>query len=131
MRLDALLSSSLGIKTAAARIFIEAGDVTVHGKIQREPRWQIVLGEEHAIVVGGEPLRAVRRTPFAHYILLVHKPRAVHCAKFRDAAGGRRSLWDLVPPDLSHATLGAFGRLLMLTQLGSFLWVPTAGFNRY
>ena len=111
MRLDALLSSSLGIKTAAARIFIEAGDVTVHGKIQREPRWQIVLGEEHAIVVGGEPLRAVGRTPFAHYILLVHKPRAVHCAKFADAAGGRRSLWDLVPPDLSHATLGAFGRL--------------------
>ena len=129
VRLDAHVSSLFGVKQSEARALILAGEVSVNGAPQREPRWQVVLGEERTVAVQGRAQPAGR--PFAHRLLLVHKPRGVLSERRRgsaawNAAHGRRngdahsaahgeaerpSLWDLVPEPLSHATLGVFGRL--------------------
>ena len=153
MRLDALLSSVVGVKVKEAQAMVASGEVTVGGAVQCEPRWQIVLGEEASVSVHGQPLLSLGKRPFAHRVLLVHKPRGVCCERFRGSAawaasrGGRpqlddhqtarRSLWDLVPSEEAHATLGCWGRLdadtsgliLMGTDGGlqSLLMHPTCG----
>ena len=124
VRLDALLSEVLGIPQKAAAELIRAGEVSVGGADGgtspcTEPRWQVVLGEETAVHLRGAPLldgTPGRRRPFAHRVLLLHKPRRCLCERKRPPAAGAapppvRDVWDLVPPALNHATLGAFGRL--------------------
>ena len=129
VRLDAQVSSLFGVKQSEARALIASGEVSVNGAPQREPRWQVVLGEEATVTVGGRAPPTGR--PFAHRLLLVHKPRGVLSERRRgsaawNAAHGRRSgeahggahaeaerqtVWDLVPAELRHASLGVFGRL--------------------
>jgi 16S rRNA U516 pseudouridylate synthase RsuA-like enzyme len=94
VRLDAHVSSLFGIKQSDARILIATGEVSVHGAPQREPRWQVVLGEEATVTVGGRAPPTGR--PFAHRLLLVHKPRGVLSERRRgsaawNAAHGRRT----------------------------------------
>ena len=74
MRLDALLSSVVGVKVKEAQAMVASGEVTVGGAVQCEPRWQIVLGEEASVSVHGQPLLSLGKRPFAHRVLLVHKP---------------------------------------------------------
>ena len=130
VRLDAQVSSLFGVKQSEARALIASGEVSVNGAPQREPRWQVVLGEEATVTVGGRAPPTGR--PFAHRLLLVHKPRGVlserrrgsaawnaaHGRRSGEAHGGgahaeaeRRTVWDLVPVELRHASLGVFGRL--------------------
>lgn len=126
VRLDAHISSILGIPRGNARTLMRSGEVSVGGEAQTEPRWQVVLGEEHTVTLRGAPLQGGR--PFSHVLLLVHKPRGVHCERFRGSAAwnaargiptdhvetagcDRHSLWDLLPSSLNHPMLGAFGRL--------------------
>ena len=108
MRLDTLLSSLLGLKLPAARSLVASGAVSLHGKLQSNPRWQVVLGEEAAIAVDGQPVTQIGRSPFAHYVLLMHKPRG-YCSEKKTRS--HRSLYSLVPEEHAHASLGAFGRL--------------------
>ena len=94
VRLDAQVSSLFGVKQSEARALIASGEVSVNGAPQREPRWQVVLGEEAAVTVGGRTPPTGR--PFAHRLLLVHKPRGVLSERRRgsaawNAAHGRRS----------------------------------------
>ena len=94
VRLDAHVSSLFGMKQSEARALIVAGEVSVHGAPQREPRWQVVLGEEATVTVAGRAPPTGR--PFAHRLLLVHKPRGVLCERRRgsaawNAAHGRRT----------------------------------------
>ena len=94
VRLDAHVSSLFGMKQSEARVLIVAGEVGVHGAPQREPRWQVVLGEEATVTVAGRAPPTGR--PFAHRLLLVHKPRGVLCERRRgsaawNAAHGRRT----------------------------------------
>ena len=72
VRLDAQVSSLFGVKQSEARALIASGEVSVNGAPQREPRWQVVLGEEATLTVGGRAPPTGR--PFAHRLLLVHKP---------------------------------------------------------
>ena len=97
-----------------------AGDVEVAGEVQREPRWQVVLGDESSVSLGGSlllPPVPGRHWPTMHRLLLVHKPRRCHCERFSDVPRGgtgtepSNCIWDLVPPHLARADLGAFGRL--------------------
>ena len=94
VRLDAHVSSLFGVKQSEARVLIVAGEVSVHGAPQREPRWQVVLGEEATVTVAGRAPPTGR--PFSHRLLLVHKPRGVLCERRRgsaawNAAHGRRT----------------------------------------
>ena len=94
VRLDAQVSSLFGVKQSEARALIASGEVSVNGAPQREPRWQVVLGEEATVTVGGRAPPTGR--PFAHRLLLVHKPRGVLSERRRgsaawNAAHGRRS----------------------------------------
>ena len=94
VRLDAHVSSLFGVKQSDARALIAAGEVSVHGVPQREPRWQVVLGEEATVTVEGRAPPTGR--PFAHRLLLVHKPRGVLSERRRgsaawNAAHGRRT----------------------------------------
>ena len=128
MRLDDMLAAVLSIKSKAAQDIIAAGRVTVDASKQCEPRWQIVLGGEHQVSIDGQPLLSLSRgRPFAHFVLLANKPRGCVCERFRGSEAHnrskglhntlptatlhRRSLWDVVPAEHNHPTLGAFGRL--------------------
>ena len=51
VRLDAQVSSLFGVKQSEARALIASGEVSVNGAPQREPRWQVVLGEEASAAI--------------------------------------------------------------------------------
>lgn len=84
VRLDAHVSSLFGVKQSEARALIASGEVSVNGVPQREPRWQVVLGEEATVTVGGRAPPTGK--PFAHRLLLVHKPRGVLSERRRGSA---------------------------------------------
>jgi 16S rRNA pseudouridine516 synthase len=135
-RLDFVVSQSLSISKAQAQAKIRAELVRVNGAVVRSPSWQVVLGGVEAVTIGGEPSR-----PLFHRLLLMHKPAGCVTARpnKRRQAGGRRSdevapreeagqgaddeeeqadqaevvrtVFDVVPPELAHSSLGPFGRL--------------------
>ena len=137
VRLDDLLSQVLAIKSSAGRKLVEAGEVTVAGEVQQDPHWQVVLDEQQHVCVSGNQLGShpTHQRAFSHRLLLVHKPRACICERFRGSAAwcnarggqhphevpsskeaasiarGVRTIWDLVPATLLHPRLGVFGRL--------------------
>ena len=136
VRLDALVSQVLGCPRKEASTMVCAGDLAIAGTVQKEPRWQVVLGEETSVTLKGEALLACGKgRPMAHRYLLVHKPKRCLCERFRGSAAwcaargldaadvqmtpkeaaavarGCCSVYDLVPEEFRHADLGLFGRL--------------------
>ena len=171
VRLDEIIGEVLGIKVAAARKIVEAGEVTIADEVQTNPHWQascetqqvlkcfelrikkhfgpqpffypairanvqVVFGEWRTVHVRGEVLGDGdgHRRPFAHRVLLVNKPQKCVCERFKGSEAwcrargvtaaaepprreaeaserGVQTLWDLVPPELWHAKLGAVSRL--------------------
>ena len=114
------MSQGLAVPLRAARQKIASGSVQVDGRPITSPSWQVVLGGAQTVCVDGRPLR-----PLFHRLLIMHKPAG--CLSIRVArhvegavegqgparapAPGPRSVFDLIPPDLRHASLGPFGRL--------------------
>ena len=120
-RLDHVVSTALSVSKAEARRQIRARLVRVDGRVVAAPSWQVVLGGVEQVTVEG----AERLRPVFHRLLLMHKPRGCLTARPRKAArrGGaaaspqgsaaeaERTVFDVVPTELRHASLGPFGRL--------------------
>ena len=128
-RLDFVVSQSLSISKAKAQDKIRAGQVRVNGSIVRSPSWQVVLGGVEEVTIEGEKSRAL-----FHRLLLMHKPRG--CVTARCAhkpkqhaqnsnadmrptseegsganAAKERTVFDVIPKELDHPSIGPFGRL--------------------
>ena len=132
-RLDFVVSQSLSISKAKAQDKIRAGQVRVNGSIVRSPSWQVVLGGVEEVTIEGEKSRAL-----FHRLLLLHRPPGCVTARTRkkkahhargasagspagslnhtagDLRGGEiaeRTVFDAIPEDLDHPSIGPFGRL--------------------
>lgn len=128
----------IGKKVKECADLIASGQVFVAGAEVRDPRWQVVLGEEKSVTVQGKPLigGAGRKRARAHTLLLMHKPDRCLCERFRGSAAWCKargleppaegtaedrerkarkrncsSVYDFVPDELNHPSLGTFGRL--------------------
>lgn len=131
-RLDFIVSQSLSISKAEAVAKIRAELVRVNGSIVRSPSCQVVLGGIEEVSIEGKKAR-----PLFHRLLLMHKPpgcvtaRAHKKPKTKHRAsivGGsaqsgaasntacvgkstERTVFDIIPKELNHSSLGPFGRL--------------------
>ncbi|MCR4269444.1 pseudouridine synthase, partial [Nitratireductor sp. ZSWI3] len=113
-----------------AEAMIEAGRVTVNGKVLASPAFNV--GPSDRIEVDGKPLPAVERTR----LFLFHKPAGVVTTN-RDPEG-RRTVFDVLPEGLPRLiTVGRLDinteGLLVLTNDGGLartLELPTTGWLR-
>ena len=120
MRLDLYVSTALGLRKAAARDVIDKGTVTVEAEVVTRHGYQVILSVE-TVAVDGKALK----TPF-HRILMMHKPRDMVCIRQKGDASwcrahpsktaaltrvGDSSVFELLPAELDHPTMGCFGRL--------------------
>lgn len=128
-RLDFVVSQSLKISKAQAQAKIRAEQVRVNGSIVRSPSWQVVLGGVEEVTVEGE-----KSAVLFHRLLLMHKPRG--CVTARRArkpkqdgenssadlrptseegsgahAAKELTVFDVMPKELDHPSIGPFGRL--------------------
>jgi 23S rRNA pseudouridine2605 synthase len=123
VRLDRALSK-LGLASRAeAKRLIEAGSVSVGGRIVRDPG-TLVIPERAAIAIDGQHTVAV-----AWRTIALHKPRGVVTTR-RDPEG-RRTVFDLIPDNRGLVTVGRLdvastGLLLLTTdtQLAAWLTDP-------
>jgi 16S rRNA U516 pseudouridylate synthase RsuA-like enzyme len=133
-RLDFVVSQSLSISKAQAQAKIRGELVRVNGSIVRSPSWQVVLGGVEEVTIDGNKSRAL-----FHRLLLLHKPPGCVTARARkkkapdaggaSSAGGgsqagslgsigdssgrevERTVFDVIPNDIDHPSIGPFGRL--------------------
>jgi 16S rRNA pseudouridine516 synthase len=123
-RLDFVVSQSLSISKAQAQVKIRAELVRVNGSIVRSPSWQVVLGGVEEVTVDGETSRSL-----FHRLLLLHKPpgcvtararkQTARCGASKSAGSTKdngqeiaeRTVFDVIPKDLDHPSIGPFGRL--------------------
>jgi len=129
VRLDHAVAQACGTKVSVAQELIWGGAVAWEGEVINSPAWQVVEGLERISLAGvsDDDLRRVKREPI---LLLMHKPRGVSCERMRGsaswlAARGRLhdmgmglapscevdDVYDLVPLEHRHPTLGVYGRL--------------------
>ena len=129
-RLDFVVSQSLSITKAQAQAKIRGDLVRVNGSVVRSPSWQVVLGGVEEVTIEGEQSR-----PLFHRLLLMHKPSGCVTARPRKSKTQRaacsivgnsstahhseecgehtedRTVFDVIPPELDHPSIGPFGRL--------------------
>lgn len=128
MRLDLYVSSGRELRKAVAGNLVASGAFCVDGVVVTSPSYQVILDIETVTVGGGEVVPA----PF-HRLLMMHKPKGVVCERVKGSASWRRahssaagkaaveeeeeegdsqaSVYDCLPPELDHPSLGTFGRL--------------------
>lgn len=120
VRLDRALSK-LGLASRAeAKRLIEAGSVSVGGRIVRDPG-RLVIPERTAITIDGQKLVAA-----AWRTLALHKPRGVVTTR-RDP-DGRKTVFDLIDDNRSLVTVGRLdmastGLLLLTTDTHLAAWL--------
>jgi 16S rRNA pseudouridine516 synthase len=121
MRLDLIVSQHLHIKRKLAAIVIEEGRVKVDNIVIDDPSWQILAGVEKVAVDGLE-----LPTPF-HRLYVINKlPNVLSTRSRRSKTWARsrgiqsewnecrektREIFDCIPDDMVHPSLGVFGRL--------------------
>ena len=113
-----------------ARALIEAGQVKVHGSLEKNPDRMVNPDTAHIEVSGVKAEKAVSR------IVLFHKPKGVVTTK-RDPEG-RKTIYDFLPKDLhsfhpvGRLDMHTTGLLLLTndTQLSSFLTEPSNSIRR-
>ncbi len=99
--------SKLGVTSRAqARAWIEAGRVTVNGRLLTDPESRVDLDQDR-IVIDGEPTAPAPRAYF-----MMHKPKGV--VTTRSDEHGRRTVYDVLTsaaPEWADAWLFPVGRL--------------------
>lgn len=117
--------SKLGVMSRAqTKRCIEEGRIAVDGRVIKEPSF-LLVPEKARITVDGRPVRQAVATT-----ILFHKPKGV--VTTRSDEKGRRTIYDLLPPDLRHLhpvgrlDMATTGLLIMTTdtQLSNFLTDP-------
>ena len=111
--------SKLGLASRTqTQQWIEAGRLSVNGRIVKDPKFPVVP-ESDKFALDGNSLQQQQRTCIA-----LHKPRGY--VTTRSDEKGRKTIYDLLPPELH--TLHAVGRLdmqtsglLLMTDDGKFL----------
>jgi 23S rRNA pseudouridine2605 synthase len=101
LRLQKFLADAGVASRRASEQFIQAGRVTVNGKVIKELGTKIDPDKDH-VSVDGRPLKAKRKL-----YLAVHKPRGYICS--RNDPEGRQSVNDLLPREWDN--LYSVGRL--------------------
>lgn len=123
--------SKLGLASRTqTQQWIEAGRLSVNGRIVKDPKFPVVP-ESNKFALDGNSLQQQQRTCIA-----LHKPRGY--VTTRSDEKGRKTIYDLLPPELH--TLHAVGRLDMQTsglllmtndtKLSSFLTEPVNAIPR-
>jgi len=123
--------SKLGLASRTqTQEWIEAGRLSVNGRIVKDPKFAVVP-ESDKFALDGNALQQPQRTCIA-----LHKPRGY--VTTRSDEKGRKTIYDLLPPELH--TLHAVGRLDMQTsglllmtndtKLSSFLTEPVNAIPR-
>ncbi|MDN2566252.1 pseudouridine synthase [Aquibium sp. A9E412] len=102
-----------------AEAMIAAGRVTLNGRVLDTPA--VTVGPDDRIAVDGAPIPAIERTR----LFLFHKP--TDCVTTTRDPEGRRTIFDLLPPDLPR--LITVGRLDMNTE-GLLLLTNDGGLAR-
>lgn len=120
MRLDRYAGAVLGRKArvCAELIWTGALEMRVNGAVTQDPSWEVYLGLD--VVDASEQAEDGVRRVWAlselpqplHRLLLLHKPAGYVCGP---ASGSCRSVYDLIPAELRHSSLGGFGRLDAMT----------------
>ncbi len=111
IRLNKYLADSGIASRRAADALIQGGRVAVNGVVQREPGTRVDPARD-SVLFDGKPVSPAQDTPAAY--IMLHKP--VHTVTTASDPQGRKTVLDLLPPDLRSQRLFPVGRLDYMSE---------------